>query len=150
MAELRRKGGVTTLQVVTRELSYLFVIVAAIYSIQNPPRFVGLFFIEPHIRVLATTVWVTLAISGSVMVMFGHFFKLHNLEKGGISILVTVTLLLAVLGIYFDTSPASTLLSLLLLAFSFSQANRYCEVTREEIQADFATEIIKQGRGDKQ
>lgn len=150
MAGRRRKGRSTTLQVVTRELSYLFVIVAAIYSIQNPPRFVGLFFIEPHIRVLATTVWVTMAILGSVMVMLGYFFKLHNLEKGGISIVVTAASLLAILGIYFDTSPASTLLSLLLVAFSFSQVNRYYEVAREEIQADFATEIIKQSRGDAQ
>ena len=78
MAESRRERRNTTIQVVTRELSYLFVIVAAIYSIQNPPRFVGLFFIEPHIRVLATTVWVTMAILGSTMVMFGYFFKLHN------------------------------------------------------------------------
>lgn len=149
MAESRRKRRNTTIQVVTRELSYLFVIIAAIYSIPNPPRFIGLFFIEPHIRVLASIVWITMAILGASMVMFGYFFKLHNLEKGGISIVITASAPLAILGIYFDTSSASTLLSILLLAFCFSQVNRYYEVTREEIRADFATEIIKQNRGDE-
>ena len=149
METLRKQKINSALQIATRELSYLFVVIAAIYSIPNPPRVVGLIFVNPDIRTLASTTWISMAIIGSLMVILGYFYKLHNLEKGGISIVATVAATLAVLGIYVDTSSTSTLLSILLLAFSFSQANRYYEVTREEVQADFATEMIKQTRGDE-
>jgi hypothetical protein len=144
-----RKKINSVLQVVFRELSYLFVIIAALYSIRNPPRSVGVLFIDPDIRVIATTSWISMAILGSLLVMVGYYLKLHSLEKIGISLVVSVAATLAAMGIYFDNSTTNTLLSILLLAFSFSQINRYFEVSDEERRADFVSEIIKQSWKDE-